>query len=59
MINYDKLIEDGKLGTFINNGGGILWVSADFFNFNCPTVSKVLEIEYEKQRVSQDAKTRF
>lgn len=51
-INWDRFIENGKLGSFVNRFGGILWVSADAISYSNSRVYKSLQAQQIKQTVS-------
>jgi hypothetical protein len=52
MINWDRFIENGKLGSFVNSFGGILWVSSDAISNSNSQIYKKLQIVQSKQTVS-------
>ena len=52
MINWDRIIENGKLGSFVTNFGGILWVSADALSNSNSKIYKKLQIAQSQQTVS-------
>jgi hypothetical protein len=51
MINFENLIRDGKLASFINDYGGILWVFPDADLYPLGSVHSFLEVAQTKQKL--------